>query len=205
MTEKVYCIVKKGGDYYIPVKAEKNPYPGYEEKEAYLACLPNFFGGKKNCDESLEEALIREVSEESQEKICLQSGRFEMEECYAFSDNKTIRKPGRPDRTITISYKFYLVTVNERGMYFHENCLDMNMEEPEAEKREMRCILKIPVNNDLRGKDVDVFLQLCKNLVRDDRVKINQLNSDGKENTALRDWKADQGTKDAFKVLFGLR
>lgn len=52
MAERVYCIVKKDGDYYIPVKAKLNPY---NRRRAYLACLPNFFGGKMEDGENDEQ------------------------------------------------------------------------------------------------------------------------------------------------------
>lgn len=186
MVEKVYCIVKKGGNYYIPVKAELNPYNG---KPAYLACLPNFFGGNKQHNETIEEALIREVREESQGSINIEGlGAGELHPLYQ----------GQIGRYY---YRFYLVTRTEGGAYFEGDVFLLgNGENLPEEQREMSCILKIPVNRLARVTN-DEFLGICKNQ-REDLVNFDPENPNDENNHALMQWKTDEGTKDAFRVLF---
>lgn len=70
---KVYCILEKDGYIYFPVAAQYSPYSLYDgdKAESYLAGMPNFFGGNMEERESIEEALAREIKEESQERIIL--------------------------------------------------------------------------------------------------------------------------------------
>lgn len=195
MAEKVYCIVKRGGNYYIPVKAKNNPHSGNRKKEAYLACLPNFFGGGLERGEGCFDGLAREVWEESQKTIFLDVVSLDennvrlLYQCRVDGDN----------------YSFYLVTVTEEGDYFGENHLNLGQQDQlDPSEREMSCILKIPVANDLAGKDVNAFLTYCKTL-GENLVNIDQNNSNRGRNRALMHWMTHDGTKDAFKVLFGLR
>lgn len=69
--QKVYCIFEKEGHIYFPIAAKWSPYylKNNVEKESYLAGMPNFFGGNVEGRESVEQALAREIREESQGKI----------------------------------------------------------------------------------------------------------------------------------------
>ena len=197
MADKVYCIVKKGKYYYIPDKAKTNPYNG---KPAYLACLPNFFGGTKEDGESSEQSLTREVREESQGNVSLITERADQLADRDFSILYRFRY-ARAYRRVD-NYVFYLVTMPDDGReYFAENCLalDMGATVPE-DQREMSCIMKIPVADLAGGMSVNTFLGYCKNFAGD-WVNIDSTGPDGKENKALSDWLNHQGTKDAFAVL----
>lgn len=200
MAERVYCIVKKDGDYYIPVKAKLNPY---NRRRAYLACLPNFFGGKmedgENDEQNDEQALIREVREESQENINIEGlgaeGLQLLYQCQIEEDH----------------YRFYLVTMTEGVVNINGDVflLDDGENLPN-EQREMRCILKIPVNR-LAGVTNDRFLGISKEWVSPKEretgkilVNFDPRYPNDENNRALKQWKTDVGTKDAFRVLFGL-
>lgn len=198
MAEKVYCIVKRGNNYYIPVKAALNPY---NEAPAYLACLPNFFGGNIERGECYYLGLAREVKEESQRNVSIDA------ECLRASNVQLLYQCQSRGRGGIDYYRFYLVTMTEGGDYFAENCkvLDTNAQRySDPAEREMSCILKIPVANDLRGKNVNEFLAYCWNS-ENDLVNFNPDNPDDRTNSALMQWKEHEGTKDAFKALFGLR
>ena len=197
MAEKVYCIVKRGNNYYIPVKAALNPYNG---DSAYLACLPNFFGGNIERGECYYLGLAREVKEESQRQVSIDA------ECLRASNVQLLYQCQSRGRSGTNNYRFYLVTMTEGGDYFAENCkvLDTDAQRhPYAAEREMSCILKIPVN-DVAGNNIENFLAICK-AFGGDLVNINPKNSDDTPNKAFSDWNSDRGTKDAFEALLKLR
>ena len=190
MAEKNYCIIQSGDAYYVPIKAEFNPYPGHESEKAYLACLPNFFGGARERGENFYEGIAREVREESAGKINISTAVYERGQWKRLYQYR--------------QYTFYLVTLSDRVEYFGGNLCDLSgMAEKPAEK-EMSCILKIPVDNDLRGKSFDSFLERCKQ-IGGDFVNINPRNPDGSDNNSLTQWKTHEGTKDAFKELLGLQ
>lgn len=197
MAEKVYCIVKRGNNYYIPVKAALNPY---NEAPAYLACLPNFFGGNIERGECYYLGLAREVKEESQGNVSIDA------ECLRASNVQLLYQCQSRGRGGIDYYRFYLVTMTEGGDYFDDNMipLDNQGEDLTNAEKEMSCILKVPVANDLRGKNIDEFLAYCRTL-GNDLVNFNPANPDDRTNSALKQWKEHEGTKDAFKALFGLR
>lgn len=187
MVNRYYCIVKRGENYYIPVKARYNPYllDKGKQKYSYLACLPNFFGGREeSADQNVWEGLAREVSEESQERITVAA------ELMALEDNRRLlyqcELQGRNDQE---HYEFYLVTVAEEGEYFAGDLCILDTQ-GEAKTREMSGILKIAVSA-LAGKNLNGFLDYCKsrggNLVD--------------LNLRLAQWIEDEGTKDAFAAL----
>lgn len=204
MAEKVYCIVKRNGNYYIPVKARLNPYPGHGWEEAYLACLPNFFGGRVERGECHYLGLAREVKEESQGKVnidmqCLRASNVQL--LYKW-DNENRGQRGQRGQNVCY-YRFYLVTVTEEGDYFDENCFALDMQNHlDPAEREMSCILKIPVD-DLVGKDINGFLNICKEL-GGDWVNFDRSNPNDENNLALTQWRAHEGTKDAFAKLLNL-
>ncbi len=186
MANKYYCIIKKEDCFYVPIKAHDNPYykPGksWINPISYLACRPNFFGGKMEREDSgmIEKCLAREVKEESQQLIEINSG-----------DGVTVEKIF-PAGERTEDYNFYLVTVNGAGEYFSGSCcvLDMGRGKRDNEK-EMSCILKISKGG-LAGKDLDGFLTVCKNL-GGEKVDLDLPSS-------IDDWN-DRGSKDAFQAL----
>ncbi|MDE6851484.1 MAG: hypothetical protein K2J67_03210 [Lachnospiraceae bacterium] len=196
MAEKVYCIVKRDGNYYIPVKARYNPYNG---REAYLACLPNFFGGNIERGECHYLGLAREVREESQGNVSIDA------ECLRASNFQLLYHCQYENRNRIDHYRFYLVTMTEDGDYFHEDVilLDNQAARPNAEK-EMSCILKIPVNR-LAGTNNHELLQICKDGVSSSESLGEILVDITPGSNALRDWNAHEGTKDAFSALLALR
>lgn len=196
MAEKVYCIVKKGNNYYIPVKAALIPY---NEDPAYLACLPNFFGGNIERGECYYLGLAREVKEESQGQVSIDA------ECLRASNVQLLYQCQSRSRSGTNNYRFYLVTMTEGGDYFANNMipLDHQGENLTNAEKEMSCILKIPVN-DVAGNNIENFLAICK-AFGGDLVNINPKNSDDTPNKAFSDWNSDRGTKDAFEALLKLR
>lgn len=200
MAEKVYCIVKKGNNYYIPVKARFKPYRGHEQEEAYLACLPNFFGGNIERGECYYLGLAREVKEESQGNVSIDA------ECLRASNFQLLYQCQSGGRGGTSYYRFYLVTMTEGGDYFDGNCKILDTDKQRHSnpaEREMSCILKIPVS-DIEGKNIGEFLTHCKD-IEGDLVNINPQNSDDTPNKAFSDWNSDRGTKDAFEELLKLR
>lgn len=187
MVNRCYCIIERGGNYYIPVKAKYNPYllDKRIQKIAYLACLPNFFGGREECsDQSAWEGLAREVFEESQEQITVSSDLLAAEENRRLLYQCDLQ--GKVDRE---HYEFYLVTVEDEGEYFGGDLCLLN-EPGEAKTREMSCILKVAVAA-LAGKDLNGFLNYCKSKAGN-LVDLN---------LRLAQWSGDEGTKDAFAAL----
>ena len=187
MAVKNYCIIQRNGYYYIPVKAKFDPYG--KGKLSYLACLPNFFGGTMENMESPEAGLIREVAEESQEKIELSDCQFYLKDLFSFA----MKKMGRNGEILDY-YGFYLLTVEDAGEFFEEDVCILDPSVAEASKKEMSCILKIAVD-DLRGKTVEEFLDLCI------RMEGNLFDLNEQERFPLSQWKKDTGTKDAFLAL----
>lgn len=185
MAEKVYCIVKRGNNYYIPVKAALNPYNG---APAYLACLPNFFGGNIERGECYYLGLAREVKEESQGNVSIDA------ECLRARNVQLLYQCQSRGRGGIDYYSFYLVTVTEGGDYFAEDKYPIDMTVADAKEKEMSCILKIPVN-DLSGKSIDEFLEICE------RKADGWVDLHSQETLVNSQWKRDQGTKDAFAEL----
>lgn len=193
--KRVYGIVQKGSNLYIPIKAKKSPYESKDKTgkpvfpTAYLACLPNFFGGVVDAKkkETEKEALIREVREESQDIIQLTLADIE---CL---------KPLYENNIGEYHYQFFLIQVKDNGVeYFPGNIceLDCNADIPK-EKREMSCMIKVPVGQ-LKEKILDAFLGVCKTL-GGDFVNIDEATKgyDGQREK----WMQDTGTKDAFACL----
>lgn len=112
---KVYCIIEKERYIYFPIAAQYSPYFLHDgtEMESYLAGMPNFFGGNMEGRESIEEALMREIREESQGKIDL---RIPVGALGApvFADQKEVECPEQN------TYKFYVLKA--------ENCAIENFE-----------------------------------------------------------------------------
>ncbi len=193
--ERVYGIVLKGSNLYIPIKAKKSPYESKDKTgkpvfpTSYLACLPNFFGGVVDAKKKETElaALIREVKEESQDIIQLTKTDIENLE------------PLYEDNIGGYHYHFSLIQVKDNGAeYFSGNIceLECNADIPK-EKREMSCIIKVPVEQ-VKGKDLGGFLAECKTQGKD------FVNIDGATkgyDGQLGNWIQDQGTKDAFARL----
>lgn len=189
MANRSYCIIERGDNYYIPVKAKYNPYllDRRIEKVSYLACLPNFFGGKEESDDGgLWVGLAREVEEESQGQIIIAP------EVLEGRNRRTLYQCDLPGNNEMEHYEFYLVTVSDEGEYFAGDLCILNRP-GEAKTREMSCILKLAVN-ELAGKDLNGFLNLC-------RLKAGNLVD---LNLRIAQWNRDEGTKDAFAALLGL-
>lgn len=207
MGKKIYCILKKGEYIYIPIKALFNPH--VNKKNAYLAKLPNFFGGR--CDESKDEikepareenkkltreeidGLVREVTEESQDNI---DGNIIKD---------SIMTPLYSTKIYNDEYKFFLADVtnntSEKGDFFDSNRLLLKTcPKLDANCREMSCILKVPVER-IRNKDRDTntntntLLDICKEIGGQFVMKREELSG-----TSAKQWN-EPGTKNAFEEL----
>ncbi len=112
---KVYCIIERDEYIYFPISAQYSPYFLHDDQymESYLAGMPNFFGGNMEGRETIEEALMREIREESQGKIDLEIPAGALG-APVFAD------PAGTDYSEQNTYKFYVLKV--------ENCIIRNFE-----------------------------------------------------------------------------
>lgn len=195
--QKSYCIIKKDGYAYFPIKAKSSPYHDEtgELKIGYLAGMPNFFGGTVESGKDIYSTLIDEVSQESQENITINLSDNEeqknkiMGACVLLkSFTYGIRNP-----TEYYFYSFnaddYQPTVTIKG-FESSNMLILSTEVSwGAEYREMSCILKIPVSQ--LHKNFDNFLDKCIETGREYLLEKGTI-------TAHQDWN-DEGTQNAFR------
>ncbi|MCM1439538.1 MAG: hypothetical protein NC131_10120 [Roseburia sp.] len=200
--QKSYCIIKKDGNVYFPIKAKLGPYYGEtgELKTGYLAGMPNFFGGTVEGDKDIYFTLINEVSQESQKNIKIN---------LSDTDNKEEQRNkimgacvllesftfGRENSTEYYFYSFnaddYQPTVTIEG-FEGSNMLRLSTDTKWEEKyREMSCILKIPVSQLL--KEFDNFLDKCIETGREYLLDKGTI-------TTHRDWN-DDGTQNAFRAF----
>lgn len=219
--EKVYCIVKKQGDIYFPIKAKEGPYTDEEGKlkVSYLAGMPNFFGGTVKAGENRFSALIRELAEESQDNIVLREStdwtsrnrverkRGAMESaCREILPRMPIQDrpdlPGNPET----DYYFYLfdadqyeqkagaaVTITGFAGSIAVLSTATRGKNGAKHRREMSCILKVSAD---QCTDIDAFLQECKRIDSSDQYmkSIADITVRGSQ------WH-DVGTKNAFMAF----
>lgn len=195
--QKSYCIINKGGYAYFPIKAKSGPYYDRNGRLAtgYLAGMPNFFGGTVEENQSIYSTLIREVDEESQGYIEIRLNAADnkevqnskimraCEELFSFSYRETY-------------YYFYSFNADEYqpsvtiSDFRNSNILELSAEASvDAKRREMSCILKIPVTQ--LHKNFDNFLDKCIEMGSEYLL-------DKRTITEHRDWN-DEGTQNAFK------
>lgn len=204
---KVYCIIKRNGNFYFPVKSKTGPYQNEDGslKVGYLAGMPNFFGGTIG-ERNKFQALRAEVLEESQDKISIGSSGPENEN----EQNRKIESACQEilfhtffrSRRGRIDYDFYLfdgdgyaamaageMTIADFGTA-NRLALSTDAAAPneEPERREMACILKIPENR--LPNNIDGFLDLCIEMGGDFLLDKGSI-------TSHRDWN-DEGTRNAF-------
>ncbi len=204
---KVYCIIKRNGNFYFPVKSKTGPYQNEDgsPKVGYLAGMPNFFGGTINRRNKFQ-ALRAEVLEESQDKISIKlydSGNENEQNCKIESAcQESLFHTSFQSRRGCTDYDFYLfdgdhyaemvtggMTIADFGAA-NRLALSTDAAAPneEPERREMACILKIPENR--LPDNIDRFLNLCIEMGGDFLL-------DKRSITSHRDWN-DKGTRDAF-------
>ena len=208
--EKSYCIIKKDGYAYFPIKAKSGPYRDKADQLiiGYLAGMPNFFGGTVESDKGKDkyDTLVDEVSQESQENITINFSdtdskdekRKKIENACVLLNSFTFE--GRNPTT----YYFYCLnadadanadadqpSVTIKG-FENSNVLELSTDARlKEEYREMSCILKIPVD------------QLCKNFVNflDKCIETgSEYLWDKRTITEHQDWK-DEGTQNAFRAF----
>ena len=198
--EKSYCIIKKDGYAYFPIKAKLGPYRDKAGKLeiGYLAGMPNFFGGTVEGDNDIYDTLVKEVSQESQENITIN---------FSDTDSKD-EKRKKIENACVLLNSFTFEGRNPTTYYFY--CLNADANQPSVtikgfensnvlelstdvswgeEYREMSCILKIPV--DQLCKNFDNFLDKCIETGREYLLDKGTI-------TEHQDWK-DAGTQDAFR------
>lgn len=132
---KVYCIIEDDNYIYFPVAVQLAPYEDKfkNRREAFLAGMLNFFGGSMDEDETIEEALAREIREESQGRIILEIPK-EALGAPVFKD------PVGTARTDQDTYEFYVLRVEGNDIeriWGGQNILRLQtFEENEADARE---------------------------------------------------------------------
>ena len=206
--EKSYCIIKKDGYAYFPIKAKSGPYrdKAGKLKIGYLAGMPNFFGGTVESDKGKDkyDTLVDEVSQESQENITIN-----------FSDtDSTDEKREKIKGACEELYSFTFLGRNPTTYYFYSfnaddyqpsvtikgfessNLLELSTDARLKEEcREMSCILKIPV--DELCKNFYNFLDKC---IETDKKPPEEHLLDRGTITEHQDWK-DEGTQNAFRAF----
>ncbi|MDE7339341.1 MAG: hypothetical protein K2N80_02110 [Lachnospiraceae bacterium] len=205
---KVYCIIKRNGNFYFPVKSKAGPYQNEDGslKVGYLAGMPNFFGGTVNRRNKFR-ALWAEVLEESQDKISigLYGSEDENEQNCKIESACQVElfQTSFQSRRGRIDYDFYLFDGDcYAGMVTGEMTIadfgaanrlalatDAVAPNEKPERREMACILKIPENR--LPDNIDGFLDLCIEMGGDFLLDKGSI-------TSHRDWN-DEGTRNAFE------
>lgn len=132
---KVYCIIEDNNYIYFPVSPQKSAYLDRDKKrkDSFLAGMPSFFGGNMEKDETVEEALVREIREESQGRIILEIPKGALG-APVFED------PVGTARTNQDTYEFYVLRVKGNDIeriWGSQNILRLQtFEENEADARE---------------------------------------------------------------------
>lgn len=205
---KIYCIIKKEGNFYFPVKAKTGPYQDESGNPivGYLAGMPNFFGGTVGRRNKFK-ALRAEVLEESQDKILINlydsGNRDEQNHKIESACQERLFHTSIQNRRGSTDYDFYLfdgdsyaaavaggITIADFGAA-NRLALSTDAVAPneEPERREMACILKIPVNR--LPDNIDGFLDLCIEMGGNFLLDKDSI-------TSHRDWN-DEGTRNAFE------
>lgn len=196
--EKSYCIIKKDGYIYFPIKAQSGPYRDRTGRliKGYLAGMPNFFGGTVERNKNIYSTLVNEVCEESQGNIRINlNAADDEEEQNSKIESACVRlkyfisSKGTKYYFYSFNADEYQPSVDISGFGSSDMLILSTNAALEAKYREMSCILKIPV--DQLHKNLENFLDKC--------IEIGSNNLLDKETiTGHPEWN-DEGTQDAFR------